>query len=307
MNRIAFRPHASSLLLRSFRIRSRILLSFVLALAAADLVAIEFARGAESRRSSRRSRATTTAAPETTPESEPVAKEETGKPAMTLADALKFAEESRAAVKEVKDYTAVFTKTELVKGRMIRQEMDMKFRARPFSVYLKYRSEAEAGRQAIYVEGRNDNRLAVKEVGLKGVVPLQLKLDSALVMDENRYPVTHVGIANLLKTATSTWERESKMQGIQPEVKFFPNAKLGDVPCQVVQVTQPKPHKDLKYYIGRVYFDKETKLPIRAECYGWPRNPREKKPPLVEDYIYSNLKLNVGLTDADFTPARYGF
>jgi hypothetical protein len=210
-------------------------------------------------------------------------------------------------VRELKDYTAVFTKTELVNRRLIKQVMDMKFRTKPFSVYFKYRSPAEAGRQAIYVEGRNNNRLAVKEVGLKAIAgPLQLALDSKIVMDENRYPVTHVGIANLLKTAIATWEHESKIEGIRPEVKFFPNAKIGDVPCQAWQITQLKPHKDLKYYIGRVYFDKETMLPLRAECYGWPRKPDEKAP-LVEDYIYTNLKITAGLTDADFDPGRYGY
>lgn len=282
----------------------------IVALVAGSLV-VDPAVGQEGRRS-RRSRAKAAKAAEAAEVSENRAEAEAptrsdkGGGSLTLDDVLNFAEKSKAPVQEIKDYTAVFTKTELVKGKLIKQVMDMKFRTKPFSVYLKYRSGDEAGRQAIFVEGRNDNRLSVKEVGLKGVVPLQLRLDSPMVMDENRYPVTHVGIANLLKTAISTWERENHIDGLQPDVKFFPNAKLGDVACQVVQVTEPKPHKELKYHIGRVYFDKETKIPLRAECYGWPRRAGDK-PPLVEDYIYTNLKLNVGLTDADFEPARYGF
>jgi hypothetical protein len=58
--------------------------------------------------------------------------------------------------------------------------------------------------------------------------------------------------------------------------------------------------------MNRVYFDKESKLPLRAERYGWPERARDK-PPLFEEYKYVDLKTNVNLTDADFDPARYRF
>ena len=45
-----------------------------------------------------------------------------------------------------------------------------------------------------------------------------------------------------------------------------------------------------------------------AERYGWPRRQGEKAP-LVEEYTYSNIKTNVGLTNADFDTSNrnYGF
>ena len=90
-------------------------------------------------------------------------------------------------------------------------------------------------------------------------------------------------------------------------MKFFPNAKLGDLPVEAVQLTHQKQLRDVKFQMSRVYFDKESKLPVRAERFGWPQQPGEKKGPLVEDYVYTKLKTNVNLTDADFDPARYGF
>ena len=47
-------------------------------------------------------------------------------------------------------------------------------------------------------------------------------------------------------------------------------------------------------------------LPVKAERYGWPRSAGEK-PPLLEDYSYTNVKINQKLADADFDPATYGF
>lgn len=228
---------------------------------------------------------------------------------LTLRDVIKFAAESREPVKKIKDYTAVFNKTEMVKGKLIKQEMQMKFRAKPFSVYFRYHGGDADSRQAIYVDGRYENKLVVKEGnGLGAVLPggVRLKLGDPRVAAENRYPVTQVGIANLLETTIHDWEHEAKVPGDEVDVQFFPNAKLKDLPCQAVQVIHLKKVGDLKYHMNRVYFDKETRLPVRAERFGWPTRTGDK-PSLLEEYRYSNLQTNVNLTDADFDPAKYGF
>ena len=56
-------------------------------------------------------------------------------------------------------YTAQFVKKELVNGELLdEQEMEMKVRHAPFSVYLKWVT-GEAGREVLYVEGQNDGRM----------------------------------------------------------------------------------------------------------------------------------------------------
>jgi hypothetical protein len=259
--------------------------------------------------------------PASAPEKEDLGAEEGAKPAagtgskkndadpppLSLRDLIQYAEPSRLALQEVNDYTAIFTKTELVKGRKLVQEMDMKFRTKPFSVYFRYRTGPEAGRQAIYVEGKYGNNLVVKEVGIKALAgPLSFKPDHPTVMAENRYPVTNVGIGNILEKALKVWDRESRLENAEIDLKFFPNAKLKEIPCEAVQLTYPQPRREYEFSLTRVYFDKESKLPIRAERFGWPQRPGDK-PPLVEDYVYTKLKINQRLTDADFDPARYGF
>lgn len=233
--------------------------------------------------------------------------EKNGGAPLTLRDVIAYAEPSRVALQEVKDYTAVFTKAELIKGRLVKQVMDMKFRTKPFSVYFRYRSGSEEGRQAIFVEGKFGNRLVVKDVGIKAIAGrMYFKLDEPIVMAENRHPVTHVGIGNLLNTALTVWERESRVEAAEIDVKFFPKAKLAGIPCEAVQLTYLKPHSDLKYHLVRVYFEKDSKLPVHAERFGWPRRSGEQ-PPLLEDYTYTNLKINQQLGDGDFDPVTYGF
>jgi hypothetical protein len=110
----------------------------------------------------------------------------------------------------------------------------------------------------------------------------------------------------MLETAFAIWEVDKKDPAV--DVKFFPNAKLGEQACQAVQITHPQPLREQKFHLSRIYFDKETKLPVRAERFGWPRKSGDQ-PPLLEEYSYTNLKKNVGLTNADFDVRNpnYGF
>jgi len=82
-------------------------------------------------------------------------------------------------------------------------------------------------------------------------------------------------------------------------VQFCKNGTLGDRPCVCIQVVHPIPRREFRFHLARIYVDRELNLPIRYESYGWPEKANEA-PPLLEQYTYTNLKFNAGLTDADF-------
>jgi len=227
--------------------------------------------------------------------------------APTLRDCIALVEESRSALRDIKDYTALFTKTERINGRLRKQIMEMKLREDPFSIYLLYESKKERGRQAVYVQGNNDNTLVVKDVGLRAALgTLHLGLQNPLVTCENRYPVTDLGIANLVDISLAIWERESKLPGVRAVVTITPNSRHGDRDCCEVMVTHHQRDPQIEYQKSHLYFDNETKLPIHVERYGWPAHEGEESP-LMEEYDYANVQLNVGFSDGDFDPARYGF
>ena len=50
----------------------------------------------------------------------------------------------------------------------------------------------------------------------------------------------------------------------------------------------------------RLYIDNKTRLPIRVQQYGFPRKSGGK-PPLIEEYTYSNVKRDKKIGDSDFT------
>lgn len=214
-----------------------------------------------------------------------------------LREPLRLAAKSREALKRVKDYSAVFSKRELLSKKLTRQVMDAKIRHEPFSVYFHFR-EPEPGREVIFVRGANRDRLLIHEEGFKAIAgTVALGMNDPQVTKENRYPITMVGMAALLETIASQWEEETKYG--DATVKFYEQAKLGDIDCLVVESSHSQQRKEFRFQLTRLYFDKESFLPIRAEQYGWPKKSGEQ-PPLVEEYTYSKIRLNPGLTDRDF-------
>jgi hypothetical protein len=181
--------------------------------------------------------------------------------------------------------------------------MDMKFRQQPFSVYFHGHSKHKAGREVIFVAGQNDGKLIVHEVGLKSIVgTMSLKPEDPKVMDTNRYPITEVGIAKIIESAVGIWNNEKRtLDSANIEVHIVRAVEVAAMECEVVEIAHHHQQPGLEYQIGRVYVDKATRLPVRAELYGWPATSGGE-PPLLEQYTYTNVKTNVGLSDADFDP-----
>ena len=71
---------------------------------------------------------------------------------------------------------------------------------------------------------------------------------------------------------------------------------------------QPAARPYFDFHIAQIYIDKALNVPVRYAAYTWPEAAGEK-PLLLEEYTYVNMKLNVGLTDADFDDhnKNYGF
>ncbi len=220
-----------------------------------------------------------------------------------LKQALQIVGKSQAALQSVKDYSATFSKKEIVGKKLIEQTMQIKMRQKPFSVYLKF-ATPHKGREVIYVDGLNKGKLLAHGTGFQKIVgTLKLKPSSNLVMKENRYPITQIGIEKMLNAVVAIWEKQAS----NSQVRYFPKAKLGKISVRVIQVTHAKKTTTTpQFHMTRLYIDNQTQLPIRVQQYGFPKKSGGK-PPLIEQYTYSNLKTNIGLASRDFDPKNPGY
>lgn len=232
--------------------------------------------------------------------------------------ALKIAFESlEHSQTQVWDYTALLTKRCRVKGELgDYQQAMVKIRNRrvnggrvavPMSVYMKFlKPDSVEGREIIWVEGRNNGQLVAHDVGLKKLFRVSLDPNGSLAMRGNRYPITEIGMEKLVQQMIEKGQRDR--QHGECQVDFFRGAKVDARSCRMVQILHPlkRPHFD--FHRAQVFFDDELKLPVRYASWSWPTESNGE-PPLEEEYTYTKVKINVGLTDRDFDPdnAEYDF
>jgi outer membrane lipoprotein-sorting protein len=220
-----------------------------------------------------------------------------------LVPVLKLAAKSLEKMEVVKDYEATVIKKELIGKTLLTSQMNIKLREEPKDVYLKF-IDPHAGRQVLYSPNKRNGNMLVRETGIASLVgALEIDPNSDRVKAENRYNITKIGLRNMLTILMDRWLDETKLSGV--DVKFYPEAKIGDQSCKVVQITYAEQRPEVRYQSSRLYIDNATDLPIRLQNWEFGK----PEPVLVEDYYYSNLKTNVGLTDADFDPKnpKYGF
>ena len=217
-----------------------------------------------------------------------------------LKPAIRLAQQSLDALADVKDYQAMIARRELVGNELVVETMQMKFREEPFSVYLLF-GGVNAGREVLYVDGRNENKLMAHEgSGFKSFFgTVSLKPDDPQVLKQSRHTITEIGLRNMLRAIIDRWEQESQFG--ECDVKYYHNAKLSDRACLAIESRHPRPRRQFKYHVTRLYLDKETGLAVRLENWGFPQVPGGK-PMLIEEYTYSKLETNVGLSDIDFDP-----
>jgi hypothetical protein len=222
-----------------------------------------------------------------------------------LMPAFKLAVAGLESLGKVKDYEALFVRKELVEGAVVTSQIAIKLRHEPFSVYLKF-IEPNAGREVIYVEGKNDGKLLVHETGFASLAgTLSLDPKGSLAMNGNRYPITMIGLKLMTETVIEKWLAVKNEKDLK--VNIYPNATVGDLSCKVAESVLAKPVEGMPQQTCRLYFEKATGYPVRLQSLAFPKNG--EKAETVEDYFYSKLKANAGLTDKDFDVENptYGF
>lgn len=239
-------------------------------------------------------------------------------PAHPLDPALDMARDGLVRIRrDVKDYTCTLIKRERIKGDLNDYEyMFCKFRNRrvqdgqivvPFSVYMYFlKPEAIKSREVVYVEGQNNNKLCAHEGSKSWLPTVWLKPTHRLAMQGQLYPIYDAGLENLIVKLIERGTQERRFPDCT--VTFQKNAKVNGRVCTVMNIMHPNRRPQYEFHKAQIFIDDELQLPIRYAAYDWPA-AGETADRVLEEYTYINLKLNVGLTDADFDTKNpnYGF
>jgi len=213
-------------------------------------------------------------------------------PVSASEDTLQLLKAMARHAERINDYTAIFHKQEVVKGKMLPQEnIFLKFQ-KPFSVYMRWLEGPFEGQEVLYVRDKYKGKLIGHKGGFFGFVTLSLDPKGRRAMKGNRYPITEAGLAKVITRVLKDLEK-GEAEGIlqlshKQSVEVF-----GRMSRMIIIRLPDDPERGFSAARINLWIDLENGLPIKAEFFDWDL----KK---VGSYGYKNLMLNVGLTANDF-------
>jgi hypothetical protein len=219
-----------------------------------------------------------------------------------LDEPLRLVAEARQTYQRVQSYTCTLISQERVRGQLKPENViTLTFRAQPFSVHMRWQGPKEfAGQEVVYVHGRNDGKMRVntnkglnKMVGFVSIAP-----DDPRVMEHSNHTITETGIGNVIERLARAWQADRPSGKVRVQMAEYEYAQRRCVRVEIAQ-TERSPQRPI--YRTAVYFDKQTRLPIRVENYGWPVQGGAPQGDLLECFSYINLQFNIPVNDAMFT------
>jgi|GEM_PF-2677750 len=219
-----------------------------------------------------------------------------------LAECYSALANARKLLTNMDDYSASFHLRERLDGKLSDwQRVALRIRHEPFSVRMTW---SERGRDAVFVEGKHDNQLLVAPGGRAALLGiLELDPEGETAMATSRYPITSAGMLALvnklmnyihpLLTAPSgmTCERSSDTCHGEACDRFdiaYENASICDGYAKTI-----------------MRFSRSSGLLMSIENHRFQTTSRSGTV-LAEQYLYTNIEPDVGLSDEDFTLPQNG-
>jgi len=182
------------------------------------------------------------------------------------------------------------------------ERMNTEFREEPFSVKFTWLDDESDYLQAVYVQGKNDNKVALLPrrglFGGKGRV-VSYPANFAVTFQKSKKPVTDFGPRLMLERLFDRVEKAKVCGGAK--IKYVGASEVGPAveKCHHIELIFPK-DDEYPCKLIDLYVNMHTRVPVA--CYLWlTAEERERTSKTLDAmYIYGDMKHNVPLSDDDF-------
>jgi hypothetical protein len=205
----------------------------------------------------------------------------------------------------ITDYTATLTRQErigdlLSEPNRLRAKIRNELENQPLSVYIHFTQPASVrGREVIWVAGENENNITAHEGnGVLNQFRVIQPHDGFIAMMGSRYSIAETGIQRLMEKLIQHALHDREYGECEVQLSEVQSA---GVACRRIRVVHPFEREHFIFHIVEVDIDLQRNIPVRLASWMWPETDGGE-PPLAEEYIYTDIKLNVGLTNDDFNP-----
>ncbi len=227
-----------------------------------------------------------------------------------------LSEALRQLDRDSRDYVCTFVKQERLGDKMSpEQEVEVKFRPKPYSVMMHWIRNPGMARRVIYVKGKWVDHKAtdpkMRELSVcqpMGVASLLVgksvkqPINGFFANRSSRRSIDEFGFKRALDLLVE-FSKIAKSRG-ELKIEYKGVTRFGGRPVWLIR--RILPYTDANRYPDRttdILIDQEYHVPVAIYCYSDDaREPRN----LLGKYEYRNVRFDTGLTDKDFEPATYG-
>ena len=225
--------------------------------------------------------------------------------------------EARAQhLREVIDYECVMMKQELLPtGMSEEQEIKVKYRQEPYSVYMEWQRNPGMAARVIYVKGRwtdstaqepEDRELAVAQPGVIArifVKSVKQPIHGRLAKKSSRRFIDEFGFQKTFDRLIGVCEM-GRSKG-ELALEFCGESQFDGRPVWVIRRHLPYITEGGRYpdRTAEIFIDRGLRVPVAVYCYS---DDDRQLGHLLAKYEYRGIRMRVGLTDKDFEPVTYG-
>jgi len=219
------------------------------------------------------------------------------------ADPVAYLRELYDRCDALRQYRLTFYRQErlgtLFKSLGAMEEIRAAFRKEPFSVKFDWDDPQGSYYESVYVEGRHDDKLVIRE--RKGVFPFppQVRIiDPSLPVQigKARNPITNFGLARVTRRTLLPFDDAALAKVMTIAYEGVVDLEPMHRPAHHLRIERP-PTEGYAYTRQDFYIDAETLLPAGTDLF-------LKTGQLDARYRYTAIDTDVTLTDADFRLTR---
>lgn len=218
--------------------------------------------------------------------------------------------------RQVADYECVMVKQELLpSGMSEEQEIAVKFRREPYSVYMNWLRNPGMATRVIYVRGKwtnpraknpDERELAVAQPGVIArifIKSVKRPIHGKLARASSRRFIDDFGFERTYDRLIQVCEM-GRAKG-QLSLEFMGTTIFDGRPVWVIRRVLPYTGEDGQYpdRTAEILIDQEYHVPVAIYCYA---DDEMKSVNVLAKYEYRGIRMQIGLTDKDFDPATYG-
>ena len=218
--------------------------------------------------------------------------------------------------RDVTDYECVMMKQELLPAGMSEeQQIAVKYRREPYSVYMNWLQNPGLATRVIYVRGKwtdpsandaDEGELAVAQPGVIARVfikSIRQPIHGKLARASSRRFIDDFGFERTFDQLIEVSEL-GRARG-ELSLEFKGETEFDGRPVWVIRRVLPYTGEGGRYpdRTAEILIDKAYRVPVAVYCYS---DEEMNSGLLLAKYEYRRVRMQVGLTDKDFDPATYG-